>query len=359
MGVRLLARTLRGLEEIAAEEITSRGLGTVERTRHREVYFRSASPDDRLPSLRTVDDVFLVAATLDGVGHTKADLSRFAKPARNAPWRKLLRSRAQCGGPEGANRVDVVASYLGKRNYNRYDIEDEVGREVAAALRLPYRSRRDGAPPEGGRPFPVRVTVDGSQATLAVRIAERPMHRRAYKQESVPGTLHPPLAAAMAAKADLAPGALLLDPSCGTGTLLIESALSLPGLRLLGTDREPATLARAVANASAAGLEGADPVGWAVADAGRLPVADGSVDRVIGNPPWGLQVEAAGVLAERPEAYYEELGRVLRPGDGQAVLLLHDAEEQLPLAASAGLFPRSTRTVSLFGAHPWVVTLTH
>lgn len=358
MGVRLLARTLRGLEEIAAQEITSRGLGVVKRLRHREVHFSCEEPDSRLLELRTVDDVFLVAATFGGVGHTKADLARFGAPARTAKWRELLRLRHRCGGPDGATRVDVVASYLGKRNFNRYDIEDAVGREVSAVLGLPYRSRREGPVRDEGTPFPVRVTLDGDQAVLAVRIAERPLHRRTYKQESIRGTLHPPLAAAMATLADLFPGARVLDPSCGTGTILIESQLSVHDLRLLGTDHDPATLSLAAANAAAARPAGQDPIAWAVADAGRLPVADGTIDRVIGNPPWGLQVEPAGVLSRQPAAFYQAVHRVLKPDTGRAVLLLHDADQHLHLAESAGLHIRDTHVVSLMGTHPTIVSLT-
>ncbi|MEU3712640.1 methyltransferase domain-containing protein [Streptomyces catenulae] len=357
MGVRLLARTLRGVEEVCAQEITARGLGTVERLRHREVWFTAEEPDARLLDLRTADDVFLVATVIRGVGHTKADLARFTQPSRTAPWRRLLRLRGRCGGPDAATRIDVVASYVGKRNYNRYDIEDTVGEQAEAVLGLPHHSRRDGAVPDDGRPFPIRVTVEGTEAMVAVRLTERPLHRRVYKQESVPGTLHPPLAAAMALLADLSPGDRVLDPSCGTGTLLIESRLTVDGLRTLGTDHTPATLAAAVANASAARPTGGAHADWAVADAGRLPVADGQADRVLSNPPWGLQVAPGGTLATRPAAYYEEIRRVLRPGTGRAVLLLHEPETHLALARGAGLRVHDSRPVSLFGSHPAVVTL--
>ncbi|MDA2809127.1 methyltransferase domain-containing protein [Nocardiopsis sp. RSe5-2] len=365
MGARLMARTLRGLEEVSAREIEERGLGTVERLRHREVWFSSEDPGPRLLDLRTVDDVFLLAAALEGIGHTKAELDRFPGPARAAPWRDLSALRGRCGGPSSPTRIDVVASYLGKRNFNRYDIEDAVGREASDVLGLPYVSRREGRPPEGGEPFPIRVTLEGPEAALAVRLTGRPMHRRAYKQESVPGTLHPPLAAAMARLAGvsgLAPGARVLDPTCGTGTLLIEARRLAPGAHLLGTDADPDALRGAAANSADAAAEdpaagkGA-PIAYALADAGRLPLADGTVDRVVGNPPWGLQVEPHGSLARRPKRYFGEVQRVLARDGGRAVLLLHDPDAHLPLAASVGLRVRDSFTVSLFGTHPSVVAL--
>lgn len=355
-----MARTLRGLEDVAAREIEERGLGTVERLRHREVWFASEAPDARLLHLRTVDDVFLLAATLEGIGHTKAELERFAGPARSAPWRELLDRRERCGGPAAATHIDVVASFLGRRNYNRYDIEEAVGHQAAEVLGLPYRSRREGRPPEGGEPFPVRVTLEGPEAALAVRITDRPMHRRAYKRESVPGTLHPPLAAAMARQAGLpglTPGARVLDPTCGAGTILVESQLTSPGLRLLGTDRDPAALPMAASNSAAARAPEEAPIAYAVADAGRLPLPDGAVDRVVGNPPWGLQVEPNGSLARRPKRYYGEIQRVLRPDGGLAVLLLNDPDEHVRIAESVGLRVCDSFTVSLFGTHPSVVAM--
>lgn len=112
-----------------------------------------------------------------------------------------------------------------------------------------------------------------------------------------------------------------------------------------------------MANASAAQPPGDTAMAWAVADAGRLPVADGLADRVLSNPPWGLQVAPGGTLATRPAAYYDELRRVLKPGTGRAVLLLHDPETHLSLARAAGLRVQDSRPVSLFGSHPAVVTL--
>ena len=67
-----------------------------------------------------------------------------------------------------------------------------------------------------------------------------------------------------------------------------------------------------------------NPIAWAVADAGRMPVARGRVDRIISNLPWGRQVEARGALAGAPDRFFREVRRVLS-ARGRAVLLLHEA----------------------------------
>ncbi|MFE1251608.1 hypothetical protein [Streptomyces sp. NPDC058766] len=50
-------------------------------------------------------------------------------------------------------------------------------------LGVPYRSRRDGAaPPPGCCGW--RLTLDGTRATLMLRVDDRPLHRRAYKRHN-------------------------------------------------------------------------------------------------------------------------------------------------------------------------------
>jgi len=318
-----MARTVRGIEDLVAAEI--RELGRVVHIGHREVLFRCAAPDAAL-ALRTADDVFLVAAEVTGIGHTKADLRTLADAAEAVDVRR------------GGNSLDVSASFLGRRNYTRFDVEDAVGVPLAAALGVPYRTRRDGrVPPPGGLSW--RVTIADDRAVLALRLADRPLHRRDYRVCSRPGSLHPPLAAAVVRLAG--PGATLLDPFCGTGTIPMEA-----GGHVLAGDRDLAALAAARTNA------GGRRITWLTADAARLPLADGSIDRVVTNPPWARQVAPTGELARHPERFWHELRRVLC---GRAVLLLHDAD--LAGATRAGLTVIDRRPVRLSGRHAEVVRL--
>jgi tRNA (guanine6-N2)-methyltransferase len=354
---RLLARTVRGIESVTADEIRRRGLGQVERLRHREVWFTTSAPGPALLQLRTADDLFLLAAVVPGVGRSRRGLHHLAEAARAAPAGRLLALRRRCGGPDSPCGVAVTASFLGRRNYSRFDIEDAVGEQLAATLAVAYHSRRGGSvPPKGASDW--RVTVEGDQAVLALRVAPRPLHRRAYKLAAVPATLHPPLAAALSWLAAPRTGDLVLDPCCGAGTIPIEAALGVPGAHVLGLDRDPAALRAAKANASRAGAArvGRLTVMWGVADAGRLPVVDAAVDVVIANPPWGRQARPSGLLAGDPGRFWHELRRVLA-ARGRAVVLLDDAAEHLERLGAAGLRPVTVRPLSLAGAHPAIVTL--
>lgn len=305
--------------------------------RHREVWFEAPSQADLL-SLRTADDVLLAAAVVDGIGHGRSALRRLARAARELDVRRLT--------PSGLG-VEVSASFVGRRNYTRFEIEDAVGAELARPLRVPYHSRREGGrPPRAARSW--RVTIEGDQAVIAVRVADRPLHRRAYKTASIRGTLHPPVAAAMAQLARLGGARTVLDPCCGAGTTLIEAGAlaGAPGVRLVGFDHDPAALAAATTNAA---TDAGKPFVWAVADAGRIPMADGSADRVLVNPPWGRQVPPRGSLTRDLGPLWREVRRVLAPG-GLAVALVHDGIPR-------GFAVEEAVQVSLMGQHPVITVL--
>ncbi|WP_283136613.1 methyltransferase domain-containing protein [Rhizohabitans arisaemae] len=345
---RLVARCIRGLEPIAATEILRAELGTVTGLGHREVRFQAAPPA-RWIEPRTADDVFLLAGRIPDIGRVRAGLGGLAELTAALDLDSLLARRRAYGGRGRLTGVEVSASFLGRRNFNRYDAEDVIGSALARRLGVPYRSRRDGTPPpdlDGGW----RLTLDGEHATLMLRIGLRPAHRRDYKRATIPGTLHPPVAAAMAILADVLPGQRVLDPCCGAGTLLIEAERAQPLGRFQGYDLDPAALRAARVNAA-----GSTAVRVGAADAGDLPLADGSVDRVVANPPWGAQVRAGGRLAGAPERWWAEIRRVLTP-TGSAVVLIPDTGD-LAAAIRYGLVPTYVQQVSLFGSRPSVVRL--
>ncbi|GII85211.1 RNA methyltransferase [Sphaerisporangium siamense] len=349
-GPSLLARATRGIEPLLAAEIGR--LGVVTRLRHREVWFRVREPGPHVLRLRTADDVFVLAAVAAGLGTSKASLAGLTDAVREAGLKEALALRARCGGGRTTG-VDVSASFLGRRAYTRYDVEDAVGTELARALGARYHSRRGGgAPPPGTLSW--RVAIEDDRATLAVRIAARPLHRRPYKRASVTGTLHPPVAAAMARLAGLDGAGTVLDPCCGAGTLLVEARAVAARPRLLGVDHDPEAVRAAARNAARD-----TRFGWAVADAGCLPLPSGHVDRVLVNPPWGRQVRATGLLSRGDRALWEELARVVAPG-GVVVALLHAPEAAARMAApdAAGFELREAIEVSLSGAHPVIGVFT-
>ncbi len=103
--------------------------------------------------------------------------------------------------------------------------------------------------------------VPGSQAvsvSLSLEVSAGSLHRRGYRQQSGEAPLKENLAAALLRRSGWPQQAPLLDPMCGSGTLLIEAAhlaLQLPGtgscVAPLFADLAPTRLAELRAAASA------------------------------------------------------------------------------------------------------------
>jgi tRNA (guanine6-N2)-methyltransferase len=336
----IMVRTLRGVEAIARAEVAAVLGPAAVTTEHRTLRFSVLCLDERLLDLGTVDDAFLVLGDVEGVDHRRSALEPLVQLARtiDAPGTvAALASLRPIGPPQPAAHVpgprfsitsgtqprasshaigfDLTASFIGRRNYSRFEVEDRVGHAIAAATGWAYRPRSPQVPVQAA--LSIRVHILHERATLAVRLGERPLHRRAYRLESRPGALHPPLARALCVVAEPAPGDVLVDPTCGVGTIAIEAALLEPRVVAAGFDLDRTAVRAARANAHRAGVDAR----FVAADASRLPIADRSVARIIINPPWGRSVVAGGRLRGRDSWLWAETSRVLGAG-GRLVALL-------------------------------------
>jgi hypothetical protein len=114
--IQLMARTVRGIESVAAAEAVASLAASEVVLGHRQVTFRVSRLTAAALEFGTADDVFLVLLTVGGVGHRRSDLTELGEGARDidgAEVVSLLRPLREVRSPVA---FDVVASFLGRRN---------------------------------------------------------------------------------------------------------------------------------------------------------------------------------------------------------------------------------------------------
>ena len=154
---------------------------------------------------------------------------------------------------------------------------------------------------------------------VLLRLTPRPLSARAWRVCNLPGGLNAALAAVMVGLADIKPSERVFNPMCGSGTLLIEAGLSETPGELAGCDQNPAALACSTQNVVAAGLD----ANLFEADATDTGLADGSVNVILSDPPWGDAVGTHQDNAALYPALLAECTRVAAPG-ARLLLLTHE-----------------------------------
>lgn len=221
-----------------------------------------------------------------------------------AAHRAVLASRGR--RPKGRFKTTCFGG--GRGGLLRQDVEARLARRLVAGQPT---WRWEGARPD----LEVVVFLAREGATAALRMTGPEFRHRGYLR--IPAALSPPVAAALVRLSVPTPDDRLLDPCCGSGTILLERARMGRYRELLGGDASADAVEVARQNL------GNRHKPWAlhVWDAQRLPLPDRSVSRVVSNLPFGVQVRAPGGVVHFAEAFLREAARVLEPG-GRAVVLL-------------------------------------
>jgi 23S rRNA G2445 N2-methylase RlmL len=316
-----LARSVRGLEWLAAAEIDTDLSGEIVEVGHREIIF-TAPYDPKILRLGSIDDLFFVCGKIDGIDRTRASLARLADGLRKLPLARFVALVGKLRPLRRTSGFEVVGSFLGRRNYNRKEIETSAGEAIAGVVGMPFLDH-DLIDP-GTVDVSFRIHIRDSQAIVGLRVTSRPLHRRDYRTSSIPGALHPPVAFAMAMLSGAKPGLAVADPCCGTGTLLIEATRLIPGTVAVGSDLSEVSLQAARNNGVNAGCD----LRLVRADLGRLPYRGGSAGCVLANLPWGQAVKAEGIVRDDIQLAIGEILRILA-ANGNAVLLMPSADDML------------------------------
>ena len=310
---------LPGLESAAADEISARLGGEIKRTGRGLVVFKAPDLDRSLLTLRTTEDVFLLAWGTDQLTYRAADLESIRRwTDRSVAWDRLLQIHHSIRPrPKGKPTFRLVVQMEGEHGYRRVDARKALAQGLAGKLPASWRHAEENAAVE------IWLTIQGVSAVCGLRLSDRSMRHRTYKEIHQRASLRPTVAAAMVQLAELKPGQTVLDPLCGAGTILAEAQairdrdFPRSPLSLWGGDLDQASVRGARAN-----LKPAQPllVHW---DARQLPLLDQQVDCIISNPPFGKQLGKPQEISSLYGQLAREFQRVLKPG-GRAVLLVAD-----------------------------------
>ena len=313
----LYAMVQPGLEAIAAEEITRDLGGEVKKTTRGIVVFRVNELTPAVLTLRTTEDVFLLAWGSDSLTYRAADLANIRKWTANRPdWDALFRLHHRLRPKtRGKPTFHLVCQMQGEHGYKRYDARDALIEGLRKKIPSAWILHDENAWLE------IWLTIRSKTAVCGVRLSDRTMRHRTYKTDHVLASLRPTAAAAMVRLAGIAPGMTVLDPMCGAGTILAETIelcnqRKTPMVTLVGGDLDPNAVFVTSQNLEHVGR--AQLARW---DVRRLPLADDSVDRIISNPPFGKQLLTPQDVVPLYAQMAQQFDRVMRAG-GRAVLLV-------------------------------------
>jgi 23S rRNA G2445 N2-methylase RlmL len=194
-------------------------------------------------------------------------------------------------------------------------------------------------------------TADGWEAELG------PFHwtHRFGRLERLPWSTKPVVAEILARLAKIQPGDRILDPFCGTGTLVAAAALTVGGeLVAFGADHDPLAISLARTNLARREISAE----LSIASAEQLDHADGSIDRVLANLPFGKLVGSHAGNTRLYPAALGEIARVLHP-KGRAVLMTDDKRLfEAAVQRTPGLKIVRRRLLTYGGVTPTVYALT-
>jgi 23S rRNA (guanine2445-N2)-methyltransferase / 23S rRNA (guanine2069-N7)-methyltransferase len=213
----------------------------------------------------------------------------------------------------------------------------------------------------------VNVFLQRDTASVALDLSGEGLHQRGYRDLTGQAPLKENLAAAIVMRSGWQAGTPMVDPMCGSGTLLIEAAMiaadRAPGLhrqhwgftgwskfdaelwreltaeaqvrtrrgvqetssRFFGSDIDRRVIEMARANARRAGV--AELISFDAAEVGKLvnPLPEGPTGTVISNPPYGERLESEPALI----ALHNMLGRIMKIQFGGWQLSLFSASPEL------------------------------
>lgn len=200
-----------GIEKILKNEITDLGYEII-KTEDGRVTYKTDEKGIAMSNiwLRTAERVLLKVAEFEA--KTFNDLFENTKAIN---WSKYI--------PYGGEFPVSKASSIKSKLFSTSDIQAIVKKAVVESLKISYQE--DGMLPETKEKYPIQVFIHKDIVTLAIDTSGMALHKRGYREVSTKAPLRETMASAMVQLTPWQPGRTLVDPMCGSGTIVIEAAM--------------------------------------------------------------------------------------------------------------------------------------
>ena len=308
--MRYLFYLTKGLENTAEREITEKleNFTVFEKT---QKYIIGETEDSlsKVTGLKTVDDAHILLKKHDFPqrASTGQVLELFqGKDLENAD--SQISSLRDTG-----NSFSITTSKYKNNEANLSKLNSGLKSEIIKKTGKEYKKdNRDSK-------LDIRAHLEENGAIYSVRVTEKPLYFRDYRECGRKGSLKTSIAAGLVKMSEPQPDQKLVDNFAGAGTILCESKLQ--GLEVYGGDIERDAVKCARKNLSNISGEAANRVKKLDAKKSKHP--DNYFDLAVSNLPWGKHVDLSSV--ELYSKTFEQYKRILKDS-GKLVILCDNTD---------------------------------
>ncbi|WP_331680463.1 class I SAM-dependent RNA methyltransferase [Peptostreptococcus porci] len=325
----LISPCFFGMEKMLANEIKSLGF-EIEKIEDGRITYKTDEYGIAKANiwLRCAERVNLKVAEF-----TAKSFEELYDKTRRIDWSRFI--------PYGSQFPVSKASSIKSKLFSTTDIQSIVKKAVVDSLKEKYLET--GILKEDKEKYPIFVFIHKDKVVLSIDTSGMALHKRGYREVANKAPIRETLAAGLVYLTPWKPGRTLVDPLCGSGTILIEAAMiginMAPGLNrefisekwrtidkkiwwdvrrdafdqmndnedfvIHGYDIDPESIKIAKANAELAGVE--SYIKFDVADVTDFK-SDEEYGFIITNPPYGERLEDE----ESVKMLYKTMGYTFR-----------------------------------------------
>jgi putative N6-adenine-specific DNA methylase/tRNA (guanine6-N2)-methyltransferase len=292
---------------------------------------------------------------MKSVHHVLAPLYTFSIPDDAEAALQTIRTTVESldvNAMENAGAFRVTTVRQGDHDFTSIDVQ----REAGAGLEAHYGTTVDLEEYD----VEVRVDVHDETCLVSVQHTHEALSRRQARLFQPRAALKPNVAYALLRLAHLkAPPSVVLDPFCGSGTILWEAGALWPEATLVGNDWNEETLDGARQNAEAQAM--VERVTLHKGDVWYLAetLDDQRADLVVTNPPFGVRLASSMDFRPFYRRVLQQFHETLNPDGRVVMLVLRQAPFNQALRNIDHFDVRHVRVIEIGGLYPRVFVLQH